>query len=448
MSQAAPAAITDTGRLAGVATARLAACEGWLRDRRQSAWDAFVTMPLPSSQRDEDWRRTDISRLHLERFDAAGGVDAALVSALRERRNRGAPDAALVVDAAPGVTVENADALTAAGVTVVSLEEAVRRQPELVQRALRGVGVAESVFVSLWNALWSGGAFVHVPRGVTAPAPVWVAHGGAGEHTAVFPATVVLVEDGASLTLVDDFVSAAGGGELFSDALAVVVAGRDSRVDHCVLQQWGDQVWHVATHRWHLDRGAHLRFFGATLGARVQKVYWEAALEGAGAEAQLGGVVFGDGMQHLDHQSLQAHRAPQTTSRLGLKVAVRDRARSVYSGLVDVDRQAQQTDAYVQNRNLILSRGATADTVPRLEIRANDVRCGHGATAGHIDEEQRFYLMSRGVDQEEADRLIVRGFFDDALTGCPHPGVAELVSSLLDRELAGDEVAGVAVVGA
>jgi Fe-S cluster assembly protein SufD len=420
----------------------------WLRDRRQAAWDAFTAMPLPSSQRDEDWRRTDISKLKLPTFRDGDAVEESLVDAIRLRRDQASADAALVVDAAPHTRVEQSDALAAAGIVVTSLDEAVQRHPELVERVLSAVGVAESSFVALWNAMWRGGAFIYVPRSVDAAVPVWVAHTAAGDHTATFPATVVLLEDNSTLTLVDDYLSAVGDEELFSDALTIASVGRDARLDHHVLQQWGEATWHVALHRAVLGQNARLRMFGATLGSRLQKAYWEAILDGPGAEAEISGVAFGDGVQHLDHQSLQAHRAPQTTSRLKLKVAVRDRARSVYSGLIDVDRIAQQTDAYVQNRNLILSHGATADSVPRLEIRANDVRCGHGATAGHIDDDHRFYLMARGVTAEDADRLIVRGFLDDALEHCPHPGVAALVGTLLEHELEGDEVAGISLVGA
>jgi Fe-S cluster assembly protein SufD len=425
---------------------RISSSDGWLRDRRRAAWDAFSTMPMPSSKRDEDWRRTDISKLGLHSFHPAAGVNEALISAIRQRRDRAAPDAALMVDAAPVTRIEQSDQLTAAGIVLSSLDEAAQLHPELVERALASVGVGESAFVALWNAMWRGGAFIYVPPSVRAAVPVWVAHSAAGDHAATFPATVVLLEDNSSLTLVDDYVSAAGGDELFSNALTVVVARRDAQLDHCVLQQWGEGAWHVAMHRTILAQNARLRMFGATLGSRLQKAYWEVMLDGPGAEAEIAGLAFGDASQHLDHQSLQAHRAPQTTSRLKLKVAVRDRARSVYSGLIDVDRVAQQTDAYVQNRNLILSHGATADSVPRLEIRANDVRCGHGATAGHIDDDHRFYLMARGVTAEDADRLIVRGFLDDALDQCPHRGVADLIGELLDHELEGEAQAGIALV--
>jgi Fe-S cluster assembly protein SufD len=439
-------AAPDAPAFAGVVEERIASADGWLRDRRRAAWDAFSTMPMPSSQRDEDWRRTDISKLRLSLFQPALGVDEVLIEAIRHRRDRAAPDAALMVDAAPVTRIEHSDMLTASGILLSSLDEAAQLHPELVERALAGVAVGESPFVALWNAMWTGGAFIYVPRSVHASVPVWVAHSAAGERAASFPATVVLLEDDSSLTLIDDYVSASGDDELFSDALTVIVAGRDAHVDYHVLQQWGEGAWHIAMHRALLAQNARLRMFGATLGSRLQKAYWEVMLDGPGAEAEIAGIAFGDAAQHLDHQSLQAHRAPQTTSRLKLKAAVRDHARSVYSGLIDVDRIAQQTDAYVQNRNLILSHGATADSVPRLEIRANDVRCGHGATAGHIDDDHRFYLMARGVAAEDADRLIVRGFLDDALAHCPHPGVAGLIGDLLDHELEGEAQAGIELV--
>jgi Fe-S cluster assembly protein SufD len=304
------------------------------------------------------------------------------------------------------------------------------------------VGSAESTFSALWSAMWRGGLFVYVPPGVEAMLPVWVAHAGAGEGAAVFPATAVVVDDAAALSLIEVFASPPGGEALLSDATSTLVLGRDARLDYHALQQWGEGVWHIATQRCVLGPDARLRFFGATLGARLQKAYWETILDGRGAESDIYGVCFGDGTQHLDHQSLQAHRGAETRSNLLLKVAVRDRARSVYSGLIDVAPEAVHADGYVQNRNLLLSGGAKADSVPRLEIKANDVRCGHGATAGHVDSDQRFYLMSRGVPRVEAEALIVRAFFDDVVQRAPDPGFATLVTELLEAEIAGMTQAG------
>jgi Fe-S cluster assembly protein SufD len=227
----------------------------------------------------------------------------------------------------------------------------------------------------------------------------------------------------------------------------VLHVGRDSRLDYIALQRWNSETWHIATHRAALGPNAKLRFFGFTLGAKLQKAYWEALLEGTGAEAEIRGVCLGGDAQHLDHQSLQSHGAPETVSDLLLKVAVRDKARSVYSGLIYVAPEAVHANGYVKNQNLMLSRQAKADSVPRLEIRANDVRCGHGATAGHIDDDERFYIMARGVPPEQADALIVRGFMDDVVGRVPYPPLASWLGRLLDEEISGESQFGLNLAG-
>ena len=427
-----------------VAAARAEASPAWLAARRRIAWDAYEAIPMPSSQRDEDWRRTDIAALHPERFTPIDRVDAAVVDAMRAQRDGAAPTAAFAIDSPVAAPIEGADTLHAQGIIITTLEEAATVHPELVQRAFSAVRADESKFVALWNALWRGGVFVYVPRGVEALVPIWIAHPGGGEGRAVFPSTVVVLDEGSALTVIDAYASPTGSAALLSDATVILSAGRDARLDYNTVQQWGEGVWHIALQRAVLDANAKLRFMGVTLGARLQKVWWEVLLEGVGSEADVLGICFGDGTQHFDHQSLQAHVGAETRSNLLLKVAVRDRARSVYGGMIDVAPTAIHADGYVANRNLLLSQGAKADSIPRLEIRANDVKCGHGATAGHVDADQRFYLMARGVPPEEASALIVRGFMDDVLDRVPHRGFAELAGTLLDAEIAGGSVAGVA----
>lgn len=442
---------TDVGHLAGIGeaalAARLAASPDWLAERRRTAWAAFRELPLPSHLRDEDWRRTDISRLRLEEYvlDVEGPTahGEALLGAQRALRDAIDPRAALVATTRLGVRrVEGTDPLAAQGIVVCSLEEAARRHPEQLRRGLE-VLPAEEAFTALWNALWRGGCFVYVPPGTTARLPVVAAFSAGGDHPAILPATVAVVDRGASLTLVEAYLSPASTSPLLSVAGTALVVGDEAQLDYCLVQRWGEGAWHIARHRARLEGNARLRFFAATLGAGLQKAYWEALLDGEGSEADLAGVCFAAHTQHLDHQSLQHHRAPRTRSRLLLNVAVRERAHSVYSGLIAVEPAARGADGYVQNRNLLLDHGAKADTVPRLEIKANDVRCGHGATAGHIDEEQRFYLMARGIPRADADRLIVRGFLEDALDACPHPGVRAAVAGWLEEEIAGHSTAGV-----
>jgi len=436
------------GITAAAVEARIAGSPAWLAERRRAAWEAFTALPMPDHMRDEDWRRTDLSKLDLDSFVVEPPAEPthgdALVEAMRARRDEAAPEAAFLATTRRGLrALEGADMLAAQGVILSSLEDAAQQHPELVRRAFATTGVGESKFLALWEALWRGGVFVHVPANVDARVPVWAAYSAAGDGVAVFPATVAVLDANASLTLVDAYASPAGEASLLSSAATLLVLDDGARLDYHVVQQWGAGAWHFATHRGTLARNARLRVFGATLGARLQKVYWDALLDGQGSEASLSGVCFGDETQHLDLQSLQRHRGESTHSDLLHKVAVRDRAVSVYSGLIDVEKQAQHTDGYVQNRNLMLGEGAKASGIPRLEIKANDVRCSHGVTAGHIDDDQRFYLESRGVPREEADRLIVRGFMQDALDRAPHAGVRELVGRLLDAEIEGQSQAGV-----
>ncbi len=424
----------------GVVATRAGASPTWLASRRRAAWEAFSTLPWPSSLRDEDWRRTDIAKLDPLRFDPDAGVSTELdsvIAATHDDIAAVAPDAAVIVcDHTGRVQLHNCDALTAQGVIVCSLSEAATRHRELVEQAFDTLPAGQQPLTALWNSLWRDGCFVYVPPSVAANQPVWVIHAAADDRTATFPATCCVLDANASLTLVELHVSpATAQAELLSDTVSHVVLNRNARLDYCVLQDLGQGVWHMATHRVSLEADAHLHFFGATLGSKLQKAYWEALLNGNGAEAHLAGIALAGDRQHLDHQSLQAHKGTDTTSRLLLKTAVRDHARSVYDGLIDVGRTAQRTDAYVQNRNLILSPDAKADSIPRLEIRAHDVRCGHGAAAGPVDDEQRFYLMARGIPAEIADRIIVRGFFEDALGQAPCPEFAALLGPLLDRRL-------------
>ena len=433
MTEAPPAATAVAREALDTAVAMSPA---WLAARRTAAWDAFAALPAPSSARDEDWRRTDIARLHLDRFGPAGPAGAGLLDLARSRHAAALPKAALLLCGPDGTTtVENDEALLAQGVIVSSLEEAAVRHPALVQRGLAGIGVDETYFAALWNALWRGGAFVYVPAGIQAMTPVWVSQLAAPADAISFPALVVVVDEHASLTLVEDMVGPADAAARVAVGVTSLVLADESRLDDVPVQQLPPATWDFSIRRASCGPAARYRLMGASLGARLQKAYWDVILDGAGSEADVLAVCFGDAQQHLDHQSLQLHRGRDTRSHLLLKVAARDRAQSVYSGLIDVEPPAIHADGYVVNRNLLLSHGASASGVPRLEIKANDVRCGHGTTVGHVDDEERFYLMARGVPAEEADRLIVRGFFAEVLDRVPLEGVREWLLSLIDAEI-------------
>lgn len=423
----------DNSRFRETLQARVSASPAWLADRRGLAWAAYQELPLPSSARDEDWRRTPINRLRLDRFDPAVTPADADVERARARRDAGAPDSAFLAIGAGGVLGgDGADALLAQGVIIAPLSEAAERHAELVERGLSIISAGESTFTALWNAIWEDGLFVYVPRNVAATAPVWLSH-VAAEGGLTLPACVIVLDDGAQLRLIEDMTSISG--EHAAIAVTTAHLGSDAQLEHVSVQDWSRNAWHLGTVRAEQGRGSRLRLVGLSLGSRLQKTYWQTRLQGDGSEADITGVAAVSGERHLDHQSLQAHVGRDTRSALLLKTAVRDTGRSVYSGMIDVEPSAVHTDGYVQNRNLLLSRGARASGIPRLEIRANDVRCGHGATVGHIDDDERFYLQSRGIATEEADRIIVRGFFADALDRLPDPGLREWADGLIAAEV-------------
>jgi len=432
-SPGGPGAVVVNAEFRALVEDLIAASPDWLAQRRRFAWEAYSELPYPSSARDEDWRRTPINRLDLNRFDPRATPGADAVELARSRRDAAAPGAAFVAMGQHGLLAsDGGDALQAQGVIISPLREAAVRHAEVVQRGLRAIPAGESPFIALWNALWRDGLLVYVPGNVTAMSPVWLSHLAAPGGLA-FPACVVVLGDGAQLQLIEDMAST--GDEHAAVAVSTVSLGADAQLEHLVIQDWSRDAWHVGTVRVAQERNSRLRLNGLALGTRLQKAYWETLLQGDGAEADITGVAVGTGTRHLDHQSLQAHRGRDTRSRLLLKTVGRDSARSVYGGLIDVEPTAVHSDGYVQNRNLLLSRGARASGIPRLEIRANDVKCGHGATVGHVDDDERFYLQSRGVPAEEADRIIVRGFFADALEAITDADIREWAEGLVAAEV-------------
>ena len=375
----------------------------WLAKRRRAAWSAFSELPMPSSAVDEDWRRTDLGKLDLTALPICP----------------------------PTVEIDLPDATKDSGVVACGLEEALESYPKVMESAL-AVAPGLTKFAALNSALWNAGVLVYAPAGATLEAPIGITF-TASANGVCLPLTLVVVEDGAQISLVTRYSAGAGA---VVDAVALARVGSGAVLDYNTVQDQDLGSLHFALHDAVLERDARLTFFGAALGAKLQKSYWNCILAGRGAEATLTGLVAGSGTQHLDHQSLQSHNAPDTTSRLNLKAAVWDSAQSVYSGLINVEKEAVHADGYVQNRNLILSDKARAHSVPRLEIKANDVKCGHGATAGHVDADQLFYLESRGISRAEAERIIVRGFFDDALDTLRHDGLRQEIAGLLEVKLA------------
>ncbi len=267
-------------------------------------------------------------------------------------------------------------------------------------------------FTVLHDAFLAGGAFVKVPRGVVVERPIVVLHWSEGDGLASFPHTLVVAEDGAQVTVFDRYGSTdtgAGSTGHLVDAVVELVVGDNAHVRYLSVQEHGPRTWQIALQRAHIGRDATLKSSVVALGGAYARLRSESLLAGSGAESDLTAVYFGDGHQMLDFRTLQDHDAPNTRSDLLFKGAVEDTAQSVYSGLIRIRPEAQKSVAFQTNRNLVLTEGAEAKSVPNLEIEADDVKCSHASTVGPVDDDQLYYLATRGVAPEEAERLIVLG---------------------------------------
>jgi Fe-S cluster assembly protein SufD len=246
---------------------------------------------------------------------------------------------------------------------------------------------------------------------------------------------VVEAEEGARFTLIEDLASTAPDTSAYTNAVVELFVAPNAKIEYVSLQNLSSETWHFGRHRARLERDAELDLVLGGFGSKKGKVWVENDLVGRGATSRVTGAYFADGSQHLDYDTFQEHAAPNTESDFAFKGALRETATAVWRGMIRVEPDAQQTNAYQENRNLLLSDKAHADSIPGLEILANDVRCTHGATLGRIDREQLFYLMARGLSRAEAERLIVRGFFQDVLDRIELLPVREALGAALEARI-------------
>jgi Fe-S cluster assembly protein SufD len=307
-------------------------------------------------------------------------------------------------------------------VIFADLATAARDHPELVREHFLSAlpEVDRHRFRALHAALWTGGVFLYVPAGVEVALPLvaqtWLGQPGA----AVFPHTLVVAAPGSRVTLVDLYTSTAAGGRQVATAVAELLVQDGAQVRYIAVREWGAPMWEVGSLiRARVARDATLNSLVVGLGGGLLKVDVESHLHGPGASSEMLGLYFAADSQHMDFHTLQEHAAPHTTSDLLYKGAVRDGAKTVFAGLIRVHWGAQKTNAFQSNRNLILSEGARADSIPKLEIMANDLRCTHGSATSRLHEEHIFYLMSRGLTRAQAVRMIVEGFFADVCDRMP-----------------------------
>jgi Fe-S cluster assembly protein SufD len=400
---------------------------------RATAAERFQILPLPVLK-DRGWEFTDLSRLELGGFPAPppGDLDAAPVRAPVMSRD-GHPGV-LCVDGALRVM---ADGLPE-GVVVTSIAAALESHPRLVEQYLGTLVSDRDKFAAQNTAGFEAGAFVHVPQGVRVEQPVMLSALQSAAGSGLLWRTLVVLEAGAEATVVEQYGSTDGELEAYFNPVTELVVGAGAKLEYLCAQDLSERSWILGTQRAQLGDDAFLHWIGLGLGSGQGKLRMETNINGRGASARVTGAYVGHGRQHIDYDTTQEHAAPDTVSDLAFRGILRDRATSVWSGMIRVDPGAQRTDAFQESRNLLLNDGAHADAIPGLEIEANDVRCTHAATVSRIDAGQIFYLMTRGLSRADAERLLVGGFLEVIAARLEHSDVLrDAVSAALERELEG-----------
>jgi len=378
---------------------------------RGDALAAYEALPIPDTT-EEHWRFTDLRDFDPEAFAGAASAEIETLLDLDV--------AGFATVTADGIEIERAPE----GITFAPL-------PEDDERLYSLVGWEEK-FAAHNAALWKHGLLVVVPKGVELEKPLYVRIAATGQ---TFWRLVVVVEEGARASLIEEYASPSPDTAAYSNAVTELFVEPAAKLEYVSLQNLSQETWHFASHHARVERDAELDWVAGGFGSKKGKTRIQNDLSGRGATSRVTGAYFADGTQHLDYDTFQEHIAPDCESDFAFKGALRDEATAVWRGMIRVEKDAQKTNAYQECRNLMLSPTTHAVPIPGLEILANDVRCTHGATVGRVNREDLFYLMSRGLPRYEAERLIVRGFFQEVLDRIELEPVREAVTAALEARI-------------
>lgn len=412
----------------------------YLKKYRSEAWDISQRTRMPLTT-DEPWRRTDIRRLKAGSFElSTNGHRQQLAEVPRELLEPlvGGEQAGQIVLTPRKTQVDLDPALKEKGVIFTDLVTAEREHGKVLKEILGKIVKAdEGKFAAVAAAMAELGVLVYVPKGVRVEQPLHSILWGPGTGLAHFSHVLVWLEEDAELTYVHESASPdEDSGQTMHAGIVEIHVGPNAHLRFVELQSWGEHVWNFTHKRAKVDRDGNLDWVFVAVGSRLTKDFSDLDLVGDGAVGRMSGFYFTDGKQHLDHDTQQNHLAPNTTSDLLFKGALKEKSRSVWQGMIYVAPGAQKTDGYQANRNLVLSKHARADSIPGLEIMADDVRCTHGATVGKIDPDELFYSLSRGINRPDSERLIVEGFFDPIMQRIPFEGVQERLKEAIAKKMA------------
>lgn len=406
----------------------------WWLERKRSAYAQFSALPMPK-RTDESWRFSGIAGLKLDGYSLPGAADPGFTIA---DGGFGEPASLVFANNQLFSTGPSRPDLEGRGIIVTSIGEALKKHGELLRTHFMAQPqrLGSEKFAAMHTAFVEDGAFVYVPRGVEITRPIVIVHAAAGAGTAVFPHTLVIAEENAQVTVIDLFTSLGGEAKAhFACGANDLYAGHGSRLAYIGVQDWSRDTLSFQLNSTVVRRDARVQSLNLHLGARQARHESLSQLQAPGAFSEMLALTIAGQTQEFDQRTLQVHQAPNTKSDLLYKNALRDSAKTIFSGLIIVDPDAQKTDAYQSNRNLILSDSAEANSLPGLEIQANDVRCTHGATTSRIDPDQLFYLQSRGIPPLVAHELLVYGFFEEVLNRLENDGLHSALRQLINSRV-------------
>jgi Fe-S cluster assembly protein SufD len=405
---------------------------------RKNAWDIFQSTPMPTVK-DEAWRRTDIRSLKASEMTLARANGSTadikppkeLLKPLTGEKNVGQ-----IILTAQEAEVTVSEEMLAKGVIFTDLKTAEKNYPDKLAKIMgKTVQPSEGKFAAMAAALAQEGVFLYVPKGVQVDLPFHSLVWGTGSKKIFVTHLLIYLEENSSVTYMHEASSPTEGEQSVHVGNVEIYVGRSANLKFVELQSWGEHIWNFSHERVMVDGDGKVDWVFGAIGSHLTKNFSDLNLIGEGAEGRISGFYFTDHQQHLDHDTQQNHLAPHTTSDLIFKGALLGESRSVWQGMIYVAPGAEKTDGYQANRNLVLSPKARADSIPGLEILADDVRCTHGATVGKVDQEQVFYLLSRGIPKAEAERLIVEGFFETIMQRIPFEGVKNRFENAIHQKM-------------
>ena len=406
----------------------------WFRKDQREAWELFQSLPQPK-RNDEPWRFANLKAIDLSDFHPASTVADAPSLIARSSALKGEDLAAKLVFVNDQLILTEVKGLPA-GVLLLPLEQAAKRHEELFRKSFMSseVRLGSRKFAALHRAQLRTGAFLHVPKGVVIERPIEIWHWVEGENASIFPHTLIVLDEGAFATVIDHFVSARNERSV---AIAVndLTLGKNARLHYVGVQEWSDKATAFHLNTTEVERDANSTALQMNLGGAYIRGESDSHLLGEGSRSVMLSINPASGSREIDQRTFQDHFAPRATSDLLYHNALADSSRTIFAGLIKVEEDAHETDAYQKVRNLMLSDEAEANSMPGLEILADNVRCTHGATSGELNEDELFYMMARGIAPKQSAQLIVRGFFGTVLERLENPMLQEHLGVILDRKL-------------